>query len=142
MTRDSPADQVRQFAAWLTGTDIARLELHTARGVLVVRRDGAAVESPEVDATPEPGAPTVTHPVTAPSVGLFLHRHPMRHEIDDPPLARVGRVVRAGEIVGFLRIGTLLLPVRAPHSGVIADVAATHGEIVGYGTTLMHLTRD
>jgi acetyl-CoA carboxylase biotin carboxyl carrier protein len=140
MPSDSPAEQVSQFAAWLAGTDIAQLELRTVCGVLVVRRDGAT--TPEHDGPSEPAAPSPMHRVTAPSVGVFLHRHPMHGDDESPPLARAGQAVRAGQIVGFLRIGPLLLPVHVPNDGVIADVAATHEEIVGYGATLMHLTRD
>jgi acetyl-CoA carboxylase biotin carboxyl carrier protein len=130
MPNVSPADQVRQFSALLAGTDIAQLELRTAQGVLVVRRDGGAVATP-------PEMPAATHAVVAPNLGIFLHQHPLH----DAPLARAGQSVRAGEIVGFLRIGALLLGVSAAHDGVIAEVTAAHGAIVGYGAPVMLMTR-
>jgi acetyl-CoA carboxylase biotin carboxyl carrier protein len=131
MTIDLPADQVRRFAAFLAGTDIEQLELRTARGVLCVRRGGACggIAAPPAD----PAA--ASHAVTAPSPGVFLHRHPMH----DAPLAPVGGAVARGQIVGFLRIGLLLLAVPAPRGGTVTKVAAAHGETVGYGATLLRL---
>lgn len=133
MTTDSPGDQVRQLAAWLAATDISLLELRTPEGHIRLRRDAGGEMAPE--ATPEPSAAIGQKPIAAPSVGIFLHCHPLH----DAPLAPLGQPVQAGQTVGLLRIGALLLPVTAALAGVVDSVPIAHGSTVGYGTVLINL---
>ncbi|MBT2336344.1 acetyl-CoA carboxylase biotin carboxyl carrier protein subunit [Variovorax paradoxus] len=121
---------VPQLAAWLSGTDIGLLELRTPQGTLRLGRQGGDVvelpeEVPEVE-------PVVVH---APSLGVFLHSHPLA----TAPLVRAGQRVEAGQTVGLLKIGPLLLPVTAPQAGIIEDIHAGDGLAVGYGTPLLDL---
>jgi acetyl-CoA carboxylase biotin carboxyl carrier protein len=73
--------------------------------------------------------------VRAPSVGLFLATHPLHAT----PLALPGARVRAGEPIGLMQIGALLLPVDAPQDAIVRAVLATPGTPVGYGTPLFEL---
>ena len=122
-----PAADIARLAAWLAATDLAELELH-GPGVHVRLRHAAGIVT-EVE---EPPAVTV---ITAPSVGHFLPAHPLH----DRPLAPIGSRVAAGQPVALLRVGPLLLPVTAPCPAVVADVLATPGDAVGYGTPLIAL---
>jgi acetyl-CoA carboxylase biotin carboxyl carrier protein len=130
----------RQLAAWLAETDIGLLELSGPRTRLRLRRDGSgAGEVVQADASDGPArkvelksGPDV---VSAASVGVFLHRHPQ----SEMPLAADAAHVRAGQTVGLLRVGQLLLPVHAPRDGAIARVLAAHGAVVGYGDPLLEL---
>ena len=103
------ADTAR-IAAWLAATDIAELEL---RGPDVHLRLSGII-------------------VTAPSVGIFLHCHPLH----DTPLAPPGTVLRAGHSLGLLRIGALLLPVVAPAPGIMGGLLAPDAAVVSFGTRL------
>lgn len=135
MLDESPAGKIRRFAASLAGTDIAQLEFRTAHGdIFLVRRDvgAAGTAAPDIDES----APATA--VAASSVGIFLRQHPLR----DTPLVEAGQDVAAGQIIGFLRIGALLLPVAAARDGVVLDVPAAHGDLVGYGATLIRLLPD
>jgi acetyl-CoA carboxylase biotin carboxyl carrier protein len=132
MLETSPAEQIRQFTAWLAGTDISELEFRSAHGGLLIRRD---VATPVPHEPAPPPAPARETAITASSVGVFLRQHPLR----DAPAAQAGQAVRAGHILGFLRVGALLLPVSAPRDGVILDVPALDGAVVGYGATLIRL---
>lgn len=119
-----------QLAAWLAGTDIGLLELRTPQGTLRLGRQGDdIVELPAEEAEPEPLS------IHAPSVGVFLHSHPLAAT----PLARIGQRVEAGQTVGLLKIGPLLLPVTAPQAGIVDGVHAADGLAVGYGTPLVDL---
>ena len=74
----SPA-QVQELAAWLAATDIGLLELRTPEGVLRLGRAGAPESAiVQLDAQEE-GAPPAPPPcvAAAPSVGTFLHAHPL-----------------------------------------------------------------
>ena len=73
--------------------------------------------------------------MTAPSVGVFLHRHPLHAA----PLVRTGEVVAAGQVLGLLHIGPLLLPVTAPRPGKVVGMWAAHEAVVGFGTRLVEL---
>lgn len=138
--------ELQQLAAWLAVTDIGLLELRTPQGHVRLRRDGAApenyvAETLQGDAqapVPAPAAASKAPPTplaAASSVGIFLHHHPLR----GTPLAPPGTEVQAGQTVGLLQIGALLLPVAAPQAGVVAALRETHGRLVGYGTALVEL---
>lgn len=138
--------ELQQLAAWLAGTDIGLLELRTAQGHVRLRRDGAAPGNYVLEQLQgHAGAPVpvsvaasavpATSPAVASSVGVFLHHHPLR----GTPLAPPGAGVQAGQTVGLLQIGALLLPVAAPQAGVVASMLAAHGSLVGYGTALVEL---
>ena len=129
----SPA-QVQELAAWLAATDVGLLELRTPEGVL---RLGRAAEPGsgivELDAHDEDSPAACV--AAAPSVGVFLHAHPLHAE----PVARLGERVSAGQPVGLMKIGPLLLPVHAPQSGVAIAFLVPDGQAVGWGTPLVEL---
>jgi acetyl-CoA carboxylase biotin carboxyl carrier protein len=75
---------------------------------------------------------------TAPCVGVFLHGHPLH----DAPVVRIGEHVAAGQDLGLLRIGPLLLPVRAPRAGQVTALRVDAGRTVDYGRALVELRAD
>jgi acetyl-CoA carboxylase biotin carboxyl carrier protein len=126
MTADSVSDRIRQLHDLLDGTDIEFLEMRTPQETIRLRRDIAAVPVPPL---PEPLT------IVAPVAGVFLHRHPSQ----DTPLLRPGQAVQAGDVVGLVRIGALLMHLAAPRAGVIVDITAEDGSTVGYGAALLRL---
>jgi acetyl-CoA carboxylase biotin carboxyl carrier protein len=131
-------DQLQQLSAWLAATDVALLELRGPDEHLRLRHDGTRVEVVEDDAPPTQEGPSANAGrivATAISVGVFLHHHPLQQT----PLARSGTRVRAGQTLGLLQIGSLLLPVSVPQAAVVTGPLVEHGETVGYGTPLIEL---
>lgn len=126
------ADQIQQLSTWLAATDIGALELRGPGTALHLHNRGGVVEVGE--AAP---ASAVSMSIPASSVGVFLHRHPLRAE----SLAAPGQPVQAGQAVGLLQVGLLLLPVAAPTSGTVHQMLTDHGTVVGYGTPLISLHR-
>jgi acetyl-CoA carboxylase biotin carboxyl carrier protein len=124
------SDDIARIAAWLAATDIGLLELRGPGTALRLRHDGSGVGVDAIDAEP-----AAVRAVPAPSVGVFLHRHPLRH--DD--LAAPGSAVVAGQALGLLQTGPLLLAVPAPADGVVQAQCVPHGTAVGYGTPLVVL---
>lgn len=139
------ASWLERLVPWLAATDIDGLELRGPGVHLCLARRGG-----EVVAVPAGELPVVeghagrhgaaatertTTVVTAASPGVFLHRHPLL----DAPLVAPGAAVKAGQPVGLLRIGALLLPVLAPCDADGAEPVATEGTVAGYGTPLVHL---
>lgn len=127
-----PAQRVTQLAAWLANTDIGLLELRTPHGTLRLGRQGDdIVELP----TEEEEDETESVNVKAPSVGVFLHNHPLA----TAPLTCIGQRVEAGQVIGLLQIGPLLLPVTAPQAGIVDARHVESGLAVGYGAPLIDL---
>ena len=125
-------DDIRQLSAWLEATDIDMMELQGPGARLCLRRNGTRVE------IASPSAEEVAEPFTvleAASVGVFLQEHPLRGE----PLAVPGTQVRAGQVVGLLQVGALLLPVTASQDGTIEAMLVAQGTVVGWGTPLIEL---
>jgi acetyl-CoA carboxylase biotin carboxyl carrier protein len=120
------AAELAQLAGWLAQTDIGLLELRGPEGA--VRLDNPRSSGQGLGAMPRTA-------VAAPSVGVFLHGHPL----DGAALVRAGERVSQGQPLGLLRIGPLLLPVAAPRDGVVAAVVVADGAAVGWGATLVEL---
>ena len=133
MTEETAADRIRLLGSWLDGTGITLLELRTPQETILLRR-GAGDDGPRP--APVAAATQAAHAtVTAPSLGVFLHRHPLR----DEPLVEPGQAVQAGAVLGLLRVGALLVEVAAPRDGVVLDLLAEDGSTVGYGAALVRL---
>lgn len=133
-----PTIDLKQLAGWLAGTDIALLELRSADGRVCLRYGEAA----DVGGTPHPVQPMTAPPVPvadiavkAASVGVFLDRHPLR----SIRFVQPGDLVAAGQLVGLLRVGALLLPVTAPCAGIAGALEVRPGSPVGYGTALLQI---
>ena len=124
-----PFDHIGQLSAWLAEAGIAELELigPSRRLRLSLNGDQAQVDG----TTPLDEAPAEI--IAAPTVGVFLHRHPM----SDVALAPEGSAVRADQVVGLLRVGPLLVPVAAPRDGIVTAMLAPHEAVVGYGAELV-----
>ena len=69
--------------------------------------------------------------ILSPAPGRFHADHPAGAKLPGSP-----RVVRKGDLVGWLRVGPLVLAVRADHDGALGDPVVADGSIVGYGTRL------
>jgi acetyl-CoA carboxylase biotin carboxyl carrier protein len=136
-----PFDHIEQLSAWLAQAGIDRLELSGPDGRLCLGRAApddngpddadAAIQAAEAEIDGEHG-----FEVRAPGAGILLHRHPMR----DTPLAPCGVRIRAGQTVALLQIGALLVPVDALCDGIVTNLLADHGALVGFGTEIIELS--
>jgi acetyl-CoA carboxylase biotin carboxyl carrier protein len=132
-------DEIRQIATWMSAAGLGALELRTPEERLRLGRGGVAVAEAmaEANAAADPVARrapacAAESAVRAPSVGVFLLRHPGR----TGPLAGAGQRVSTGQPIGLLQVGALLLSVAAPSDGVVRAVRANDGAMVGFGTPL------
>jgi acetyl-CoA carboxylase biotin carboxyl carrier protein len=128
----SPLTRIPDLAAWLAASGLAELELRGPDGQVRLVRGGQAVAAP---AAPGPRPKPAPGLVRSPGVGHFLTAHPLRAE----PLAAPGERVAAGQPVGLLRVGSLLLAVTAPCAGTLIRVVAPEGALVGYGDPLVDI---
>jgi acetyl-CoA carboxylase biotin carboxyl carrier protein len=115
---------IKQLSAWISASGIDLLELTTPETSLSLRRDAPA----SIEEAPH-------YELTAPSLGIYLDRHPLSSQ----PLVKSGAAIEAGQLVGFLQIRSLLLPLRSARAGRIADLPQEHGNRLGYGDVVMRL---
>jgi acetyl-CoA carboxylase biotin carboxyl carrier protein len=131
----NPLDHVAEIATLLAATDIDCLELTGPAGHLRLRRGSEPkVRAGGID--DEPLAEDETVAMSSPGLGIFLHAHPLH----DTPLVQADDSVAAGQVLGFLKIGPLLVPVPAPHDGVVLDIVAQDGTLVGFGDPLFRIS--
>lgn len=76
--------------------------------------------------------------ITAPVPGIYLDRHPLC----DQPLAEPGVSVGAQQLIGFLKVGCLLLPLRSGQAGRIMSILAKPGDTLEFGSVVIRLETD
>ena len=92
--------------------------------------DDAPSASDDVVAAGEPSSL-----VKAESMGHFRAAHPDGLF----PACAVDATVERAQILGFVQVGLLLLPVATPRAGRLARVLVGDGSLVGYGTPLFEI---
>jgi acetyl-CoA carboxylase biotin carboxyl carrier protein len=130
---------IAEIASWLSVAGIATCELKGPDYSLRLRR---SVQAPPLATVPVRSGSDLAAPdnepqnlVASPGVGLFLHAHP----VHETRLAEPNDPVSAGQPLGLLQVGPILLPVVSPRDGVIASIIATDSSLVGYGDPLVAL---
>jgi acetyl-CoA carboxylase biotin carboxyl carrier protein len=130
---------IAEIASCLSAAGIATCELKGPDYRLCLRRSVQApvIATVSVRSESDPAVPD-NEPgnlVASPSVGLFLHAHP----VHETRLVEPNEPVSAGQPLGLLQVGPILLPVVSPRDGVVASIIAADGSLVGYGDPLVAL---
>ncbi|MBY3170561.1 acetyl-CoA carboxylase biotin carboxyl carrier protein [Rhizobium laguerreae] len=119
----------------LTAAGVDGLEISRPGGqlrIIVAGERGAGINSTEAT-PPVPGlAPgSASAVVKAPMAGRFCLKHSASATPQNLP-----RSVSDADIVGFVGVGHILLPLRAGRSGVLTRLLAEPGALVGFGDPL------
>ncbi|MVA73017.1 hypothetical protein GOZ81_18250 [Agrobacterium vitis] len=126
-------DVIATLTAWLEQAGVSTIAIERDDlQIKIVMAGGAAQVSRQ---TRDKQKPASSVAVKAPCVGHFLAHHPARPDGG----AQEGESVNAGDVVGFVKIGPLLLGVAAPQDGVLGEALVNAGDAVGYGTPLFSL---
>ncbi|MGO8021018.1 acetyl-CoA carboxylase biotin carboxyl carrier protein [Rhizobium leguminosarum] len=123
----------------LTAAGVDGLEISQPGGqlrIIVAGESGARISSTEV-APPAPGfAPSFASAIVkAPMAGRFCVEHPATSAARQ----NLPRSVSDADIVGFVGVGHILLPLRAGHSGVLIRLLAEPGALVSFGDPLFEI---
>jgi acetyl-CoA carboxylase biotin carboxyl carrier protein len=133
---------IKQLNAWMDEAGIHLLELTTAETSLSLQRDVPAFVPPEgagdPPARPAPVEGATDYELTAPSPGVYLDRHPLSTK----PLVTSDALIEAGQLVGFLRIQNLLLPLRSARAGRVVRLPQHSGDTLGYGNVVLCLRTE
>ncbi|MCY1235357.1 hypothetical protein D9M72_479710 [compost metagenome] len=69
-------------------------------------------------------------------MGRFAARHPLL----DGPAATSGQRVEAGQTVGYLLAGSLIVEITASKAAVLGKQLVQEGELLGYGDAVFELS--
>jgi biotin carboxyl carrier protein len=119
---------IREITTWLEQAEVNSIHVETSDGRLL-----------SISCTPSAQgmmAKSKLVPVKSPFAGHFLAAHPAREQ---EILAKPGRSLAKGDVVGLIQTGSLLLALRAPCAGHLVAVAADHGALIGYGEVVMEI---
>lgn len=131
----------------LEGSSLTRLELEDGDFKLVLDRTAPSVSAAAAPAPVPAAAPAPAEPVReqeaqpegavirAPLVGTFC----AASAPGAAPFAPVGTAVKKGQTVCILEAMKMMSEVPAPVDGVIAEVLAADGELVGFDQPLFRL---
>ena len=118
----------------LTAAGVDGLEISRPGGqlrIVVAGKDGVRISS--TGATPRAPGPA-SAVVKAPMAGHFCVEHPAFAVPQDLP-----RSVSDADIVGFVGVGHILLPLRAGRSGVLTRLLVQPDVLVGFGDPLFEI---
>ena len=136
---------IQQLSVWMSERGLDLLELTTPEASLCLQRDTpgncvSRVSGPLPSDATSSASPTNAlvkkdgfYELKTPSPGLYLDRHPLSAQ----PLVSSGTSIEAGQLVGFLQIRSLLLPLRSAEAGRVVSLPQDPGVTVGYGTVVM-----
>jgi len=135
-------NELQQLVAWVEASDLRRLELTCPEGHITLTR--SENDQVVVNTAAGPKGPAAflgndegsAKTVFAETAGLFVSAHPMRAK----PFAMIGDSVRRTDVLGLLQVKHLYAPIRAPIDGVVTEILATEGALVGFGTPVFRLT--
>ena len=117
-------------AAGVDGLEISR---PGAQLRIIISGEGEARISATEAAPRAPGSAQTV--VTAPMAGRFCVEHPAASAVPQ----NLPRSLSDTDILGFIRVGDVLLPLRAGGSGVMTRLLAAPGALVGYGDPLFEI---
>ncbi|MBB3612691.1 hypothetical protein [Rhizobium sp. BK602] len=125
---------IGEILGWLEAAGVDAIEIETEGGPFIRIVAGASSPPAAAGAIADEPSPTRSAPpaVKAPVAGHFV----AAHSGNDIVLAGEGTPVLPDQIVGFVTIGPMLVPVRVPESGILGKCGVETGALVGYGDTL------
>jgi len=125
---------IAELAAHLERNNVAALHIQAADGELkiVTPVDASQPRAHNAALAPTPVSRPENVLAKAPTAGIFTSVHPLRPERESAVVSAVSK----GDILAFVRVGSVLVPVTAEKTGTVASVTTETGTLVGYGTFL------
>ena len=131
---------IRKYAQLMKELELTGLEITEGDTVVRLERNGAApvLAAPAASAPPDvpAGAPVARGtPVCSPMVGVFY----VAPSENAAPFVSAGDRVKQGDVLCIIEAMKLMNEITAERDGVIAEVCATDGQTVEYGTVLFRM---
>jgi acetyl-CoA carboxylase biotin carboxyl carrier protein len=137
-------DLIRRLAGLMAESGLSEIELadgdrrvRVSRGAILVAASQPAAMTPAGPAAAAPPAAisAASHPgvVASPMVGTAY----LQGEPGAPPFVTVGDTVRKDDTLLIIEAMKVMNPIKAPKSGVIAQILVSDGQPVEYGEPMM-----
>jgi acetyl-CoA carboxylase biotin carboxyl carrier protein len=129
-------EELREVVQWLEDARIGVFEIESddCRLRMVLQSD-VAWGNP-VSVTIDDGEDRRDGVIIAAEVpGIFLIQHPQHAT----PIVPVGGLVRTGDLVALIQIGSIYAPVIASTDGILAKILTVPQSLVGFGTPLVEV---
>lgn len=140
-------DKIRQLAGWMSQAGLSTLEFRQEGFELRLVRPAGQTTGLPLDSAPAPveEASPALAATQAPKVaamatlcGRFHACHPAREHAQVSP----GQVLKVGDTVGVIAVGSLLLPVTTQQAGIAGDYLIEDGTRVEYATPVLALAGE
>lgn len=127
------SDDLARIADLLVKAGLETIELLDGKGARCFLR----VDAP-ASAAPVPTSDAPLAPVEAMQTDIAV-KTPYFGVLELTDLAEIGTLVRQGDVVAQMRIGTLQVPVTVPVEGTVVDVVGQDGVLTGYGAIVVRI---
>jgi acetyl-CoA carboxylase biotin carboxyl carrier protein len=125
----SAPEVLAMLSGWLEQAGVHAIEIEREDQTIKIAVENGAPQVFQQPAARSKAASFVE--VKAPFVGHFLPHHPARDS------TRNSTSVDEGDIVGFVKVGPLLLGAAAPKGGIVRETLVSSGDLVGYADALL-----
>ncbi|MFT8521875.1 hypothetical protein [Gluconobacter oxydans] len=127
------SDDLARIADLLVQAGLETIELSDEKGARCFLR----VDAP-ASASPVPTSDAPLAPVEAMQTDIAV-KTPYFGVLALTELGEIGTLVRQGDVVAQMRIGTLQVPVTVPVEGTVVDVVGQDGVLTGYGAVVVRI---
>ncbi|ANM19498.1 hypothetical protein AMK06_PA00251 (plasmid) [Rhizobium sp. N541] len=118
----------------LTAAGVAALEISRPEGQIRIVISGGGARIGSSEATPRASGSALVV-VKAPLAGYFCAEHPAAALTPQ----NLPRSISDADVLGFVRVAHVLLPLRAGDSGVLTRLLAEPGALVSFGDPLFEI---
>ncbi|KPH07599.1 acetyl-CoA carboxylase (plasmid) [Rhizobium acidisoli] len=119
----------------LTAAGVEGLEISRPDGQIRIVISGEGAARISVPAATPRASDSAAVVVKAPLAGHFCAEHPGTAVAPQT----LPRSISDADVLGFIRVGHMLLPLRAGHSGVLTRLLAEPDTLVGFGDPLFEI---
>lgn len=117
-------DALPEIVSWMRNRGISELEWTEGGTTLGLSLQAQETSTPTGNTPP----PRTEQSILSPEMGIFRYEG-----------QRETRPVRRGDIIGFVEVGPLRVPVACPDDGVLLPPIEQDGALVGYSTPLFKI---
>lgn len=131
-------EKIRTLIALMEEKDLVNLEISSKNENISLTRHYDA-PAPTMMAAPNAGVTSIATEAkatmkagsveTSPMVGVFYSAP----SPNDPPFAKVGQKVQAGDTLGIIEAMKIMNPLEATQSGVIDEILVNNSDVVQFG---------
>jgi acetyl-CoA carboxylase biotin carboxyl carrier protein len=126
--------KIKKLIELMIESDLQALEVKEGDQSISLTRRVAVNAVPMLSDLPQPPVARTQRGAVelSPMIGVFY----AAASPNEPPFARVGQTVKAGDTLGIVEAMKIMNPIESTQSGVIEEVLVKNGDVVQFGQPL------